>query len=223
MPLTSLLKSLCAKKLSSAGTVMLLTFSQSGRVTSPTAKIENAAGSSVWHRASAAAIFIGCCWNMSLPCTSPLIARTANATTPTQVPSLSELRQTPFSSDFFHRCQAPMPTRNVAATANAPAIVCGKAARVVLLVSTAQIEVRRGRPLSSTMPTGCCIHELAARMKYALAMVARLNAQAQARWTFFGSLSQPKIHRPRNVDSTKKATSPSIASGAPNTSPTNRE
>ena len=48
-------------------------------------------------------------------------------------------------------------------------------------------------------------------MKYALAIVARLNAQAQARWTFFGSLSQPKIHRPRNVDSTKKAT---IGTGA---------
>ncbi len=33
----------------------------------------------------------------------------------------------------------------------------------------------------------------------------------------------PKIHSPTNVDSTKNAASPSMASGAPNTSPTKRE
>ena len=38
-----------------------------------------------------------------------------------------------------------------------------------------------------------------------------------------GSLSQPKIHRPMNVDSRKNAISASIASGAPKTSPTKRE
>src|SRR4030095_12290370 len=38
-----------------------------------------------------------------------------------------------------------------------------------------------------------------------------------------GGASQPKTQKPRNVDSRKKAASPSIASGAPNTSPTNRE
>ena len=45
----------------------------------------------------------------------------------------------------------------------------------------------------------------------------------QAAWTAGRSLSQPKIHRPRNVDSTKNASSPSMASGAPKTSPTKRE
>ena len=45
----------------------------------------------------------------------------------------------------------------------------------------------------------------------------------QARWTSLGSRVQPKIHRPMNVDSKKNATSPSIASGAPKMSPTNRE
>ena len=49
------------------------------------------------------------------------------------------------------------------------------------------------------------------------------TSQMQARWTRFGSRSQPNSHSPRNVDSRKKAASPSIASGAPNTSPTNRE
>ena len=37
------------------------------------------------------------------------------------------------------------------------------------------------------------------------------------------SPSQPKTHSPRKVDSRKKAARPSIASGAPNTSPTKRE
>jgi len=38
-----------------------------------------------------------------------------------------------------------------------------------------------------------------------------------------GSRSQPKIHRPMNVDSKKKATRASRASGAPKISPTKRE
>ncbi len=49
------------------------------------------------------------------------------------------------------------------------------------------------------------------------------TSQIAARCASFGSLSQPKIQRPRKVDSRKKASSASIASGAPNTSPTKRE
>jgi hypothetical protein len=48
-------------------------------------------------------------------------------------------------------------------------------------------------------------------------------SQMVARWIRRGSLSQPKIHRPRNVDSRKNASNPSMASGAPKMSPTNRE
>ncbi len=48
-------------------------------------------------------------------------------------------------------------------------------------------------------------------------------AQMQARCARFGSRSQPKIHRPRNVDSMKNASSASMASGAPKTSPTKTE
>jgi hypothetical protein len=72
-------------------------------------------------------------------------------------------------------------------------------------------------------PTGCCIHELAARMKYAESNVPTAANQMHARWRRFGSFSQPKIHRPRNVDSRKNASRPSIASGAPKMSPTYRE
>ena len=60
-------------------------------------------------------------------------------------------------------------------------------------------------------------------MKYALITEPITAAQSVARCTFFGSRPQPKIHRPRNVDSRKKASSASNASSEPNTSPTNRE
>ena len=51
----------------------------------------------------------------------------------------------------------------------------------------------------------------------------RATAQIVSRWTRFGSTSQPNHHSPRKVDSRKNAASPSIASGAPKTSPTKRE
>ena len=47
-------------------------------------------------------------------------------------------------------------------------------------------------------------------------------SQIMARWTGGLRRSQPKIHRPRNVDSRKKATRASSASGAPKMSPTKR-
>ncbi len=41
--------------------------------------------------------------------------------------------------------------------------------------------------------------------------------------SFSGRRPHPKIHRPRNTDSRKNASSASMASGAPKMSPTNRE
>ena len=49
------------------------------------------------------------------------------------------------------------------------------------------------------------------------------TAQAEARWAPRGRTFQPNTHSPRKVDSRKNAARPSIASGAPNTSPTNFE
>ena len=57
-------------------------------------------------------------------------------------------------------------------------------------------------------------------MKNADSQVPSANSQIVARWTRRGRRSQPKIQSPRNVDSSMNAASPSIASGAPNTSPT---
>ena len=59
--------------------------------------------------------------------------------------------------------------------------------------------------------------------KMLISMVPIDTSQIQAKCNFLGNLSQPKTHRPIKVDSRKNASSASIASGAPNTSPINRE
>ena len=83
--------------------------------------------------------------------------------------------------------------------------------------------VSSARPFTTSDPTGRCIHELATMMKSADSQLPRANSQTVARCTRFDSRSQPKIQSPRNVDSSMNAASPSIASGAPNTSPTYSE
>ncbi len=119
--------------------------------------------------------------------------------------------------------QQPMAPTKVAAVSSAPAMTCGKAASVVLLVSTATMLFIAGRwrVSSHSTPTGCCIHELAAMMKYADALTPKATIQMHSRWMRLLNRPQPKTHRPMNVDSAKKATRPSNASGAPKTSATN--
>jgi hypothetical protein len=65
--------------------------------------------------------------------------------------------------------------------------------------------------------------EFAAMMKNADSVVPIATSQMHAACSAGDSLSQPKIQIPMNVDSRKNASSDSIASGAPKTSPTNRE
>ena len=60
-------------------------------------------------------------------------------------------------------------------------------------------------------------------MKYADIQVPAAVSQIVARCTRGDKRSQPKIHSPMNVASRANAARPSIASGAPNTPPTNSE
>ena len=60
-------------------------------------------------------------------------------------------------------------------------------------------------------------------MKYPDAQLPSTTIQIVARCRRGESRFQPKIHSPRNVDSSMNAARPSIASGAPNTLPTNLE
>ena len=121
--------------------------------------------------------------------------------------------------------QPEMPATKVAAVRNAPDTAWGTAANAVLLVSNCQMLTSSARPRSAlyTAPTGCCMNELAAMMKNAERLTPIATSQMHPRCTSRGSRPQPKIHRPRNVDSMKNAARASIASGAPNTSPTKRE
>jgi hypothetical protein len=234
-PGTALEKSLCARKDSSPGTVIEWTSSHSLEPSLFQAKIEKDAGASVSHSASAEDIFSGCCWYISLPCQSPVRVTATKAASDTQPPSRTERRQTMSSvlwsapscgraaSFRRRRCHNPMPTSRAPATISAATIAWLNAASAVLLVSTAPMLTSCGvSPFIST-PTGCCIQEFAAMMKYAETMEPITAAQSAARCTFFGIRPQPKIHRPRNVDSRKNASSASIASSEPKTSPTNRE
>ena len=83
--------------------------------------------------------------------------------------------------------------------------------------------VSSARPLTTSEPTGRCIHELATMMNSADNQLPSAKSHTVARCTRFESRSQPKIQSPRKVDSSMKAARPSIASGAPKTSPTNFE
>ena len=68
--------------------------------------------------------------------------------------------------------------------------------------------VNSARPVSglNRVPTGCCMNEFAAMMKYAEMLTAIATIQMQARWIRRGNRFQPKIHKPMKVDSKKNAT-----------------
>ena len=91
------------------------------------------------------------------------------------------------------------------------------------LESSSQTFVSSALPSTMSEPTGRCIQELATMMKNAEAQLPSAKSQIVARCTRFERRSQPKIHSPRNVDSSMNAARPSIARGAPKTSPTNSE
>ena len=69
-------------------------------------------------------------------------------------------------------------------------------------------------------PTGFCIQPLAIRIQSAEKFVPSAISHVTTQWARAESLSQPKKNSPTNVASRKKAIRPSMASGAPNTSPT---
>src|SRR5919107_1620294 len=213
--------------------VIECTSSHSFEPSLPQAKIENDAGASVSQSASAELILSGCWAYISLPCQSPVTATSTNAASDTNPPSRTERRQTAESTSAAdcpasarrRRCHRPTPTSRAPATMSEATIVWVNAASAVLLVRTATKSTCSGRPVASstTTPTGCCIQELAAMMKYALTIEPTTAAHRLARGSFFGVPPQPKIHRPRKVDSRKKASSASRASSEPKTSPTKRE
>lgn len=112
-------------------------------LTSPYAKIENGARSWPSHRASAAAIFIGCWRNITLASVSPLTAVSSPAMTTVTSPSRSEVRITGMC--FLRaRWKAAMPTMKAPPTRNAAVMVWKNWVTAVSWVSTRQKSVRLG-------------------------------------------------------------------------------
>ena len=72
-------------------------------------------------------------------------------------------------------------------------------------------------------PTGFCIHALATRIHHAEMVAPRPVSHVAARWKPRDTFCQPKNITATKVLSMKNATMPSMASGAPNMSPTNHE
>ena len=74
-----------------------------------------------------------------------------------------------------------------------------------------------------TIPTGCCIQPLAMSIQSAERDAPNAVSQVDARWNPLLTLPQPNNITAMKVASMKKAKMPSMASGAPNMSPTNQE
>src|ERR1039457_2389479 len=190
----------------------------------PTVNSENEAASEVLYSASAAAIFIGCCESISRAWMSPVTAVAIPAVSATTRP-IRMARPNTSTCDLRARCQPLTAISTAPVTMKEAKNTCGHAASTVELVSSAKMLVSSTRwvPGTTRKPTGCCIQLLAARMKNADMDVPKAASQIMARCSRGESRFHPKIHRPMKVDSMKKASSASMASGAPNTLPTNSE
>ena len=75
----------------------------------------------------------------------------------------------------------------------------------------------------NSIPIGYCIQELAMRIHIAERLVPMAVSHVDTRWAFLLTLFQPKYITAKKVLSMKNAKIPSMASGAPNMSPTNHE
>jgi hypothetical protein len=160
MPGTASVKLLWARKESRPGTDSSTELSPLD--TSPIAKTEKGAGAAVCHRASAEAIFIGCCSNMTLPRVSPVRATPRPETTAMTRPTRSEvriaatiLRSTaspwPCFRRAFHRWWLATPTTRAAPVRKAAVRVCSTTTTVVLWNSTAVMLVSWALPVAGSM------------------------------------------------------------------------
>ncbi len=91
------------------------------------------------------------------------------------------------------------------------------------LKTAAQKSVSSARPLRSAKPAGVCIHEFATRIQNAESVAPAHTRTDESQRTNEEMRRRPKRRSPRKPDSRKNAKTASAASGAPKTSPTNRE
>ena len=127
-------------------------------------------------------------------------------------------------SRFFHRYQQLTPTTNKAPSTQPERTVWKNLLTAIGEVATAQKSTISLRAVSglNSIPTGYCIHALATSIHQAEMVAPKPVSHVEAKWKPRLTFCQPKNITAMNVASMKKATIPSIASGAPKMSPTNQ-
>ena len=167
---------------------------------------------------------MGWCLAISMPLRSPVAMTMKVAARPTMVP-MRRLRRAISVLRRRSRYQQLTPMTNTPPVIQALDTVCRNFVTAMPWKATSQkftISLRTVSGLNA-MPTGCCIQALATRIHHAEMVAPRPVSQVAARWKRWLTLFQPKYIMEMNVASMKKATMPSMASGAPKMSPTNQE
>ena len=122
----------------------------------PTVRMEKFGSVSVWHNDSADAIFIGCCWNISLPCMSPVKNKpdgrgqrdpaAQDGGGPVHGARRRRCGGCALAARTIHHAQTP--ATNVPAVRKAPATAWVNAQIAVLLVNSATMLCSSARPVS---------------------------------------------------------------------------
>ena len=126
---------------------------------------------------------------------------------------------------FFSKYQQLTPTQNTAPNTHVERTVWMNLSTATGERATSRKLVISLRTVSglNSCPTGYCIHEFATRIHHAEMVAPSPVSHVDAKWKPFDTLFHPKNMTATKVDSMKNATIPSMASGAPKTSPTNHE
>ena len=175
------------------------------------------------YRPSMAASFMG--WNCATLYAEPSPVKTANpeATSP-KMAATRMLCTANSRCRLRSRNQLLTPTTNTAPKTHDEVTVCRNLFTAIGESATAQKSNISLRTVSglNCMPTGYCIHALATRIHSAERVAPMTVSHVEARCMPRLTLPHPKYITATNVASMKKATMPSMASGAPKMSPTNQ-
>ena len=187
----------------------------------------NGAWSLPFSSPSKAASFIGWVRATTTPDESPVSMTSPQAISPKMLPT-NMLLLANRTSRLRSRYHALMPTTTTAPVSHPLMTVCRN-----LVTATGENATSRKAPTEfislrtvsglNVAPTGCCIHALATSIHHADIVAPSVVSHVEARWKPRLTLSQPKYITAMNVLSIKKATMPSMASGAPKMSPTYQE
>ncbi len=130
----------------------------------PNWKIEKPHGWHVFHCASEAAIFMLCALVTASPKRLPTTSWSSVTGTATIKASFAARRKS--STSWPRRkCQQQTPSITIDPKMSPASIVCRYARSAKLFERSAQTLVSCASPFTILYPTGCCIHELATRMK----------------------------------------------------------